>query len=365
VVISDHSAAQTRAVLRGRVDNNGALGGSTCHFEVALKSDPANPFDEPNCEPSLVAGDVSAAVKAEVTGLSADTEYVYRVVAENESGSTTGVPDTEFRTLPTPIGYPLVVTEIGAGAGTVVSLPAGIACGETCMSEFEAGTEVELSASAEPGSEFREWRGDCSGAGPCRVTMEDARDISAFFAHERPLLTLEKSGSGSGSVRGKPFAVNCGAKCGKAEAKLYKGAVVTLVASPTTGSAFAGWSGCDSEPEGKCVVAMNNARSVTVSFSGVAKIILNPRILTLAKAGTGQGIVKSQPAGMACEANCARAEASFAGELPGKSATAVALYAVPSAGSQFMDWINCPVVEGNVCQATMATAKSITAEFDE
>jgi len=42
--------------------------------------------------------------------------------------------------------------------------------------------------------------------------------------------------------------------------------LVTLVAEPTLGSEFGGWEGCGSESEGKCVVSMVSARTVTAKF---------------------------------------------------------------------------------------------------
>ncbi len=65
--------------------------------------------------------------------------------------------------------FKLTVSKTGAGSGTVTSSPAGISCGATCSFEFEEGTEVTLSASAESGSTFSGWSGGgCSGTGTCK-----------------------------------------------------------------------------------------------------------------------------------------------------------------------------------------------------
>jgi hypothetical protein len=48
--------------------------------------------------------------------------------------------------------------------------------------------------------------------------------------------------------------------------KFKAGKVVTIKAAPAPGSAPVEWSGCDSEPEGNCVVAMEGDRKVTATF---------------------------------------------------------------------------------------------------
>ena len=112
--------------------------------------------------------------------------------------------------------FPLTVTLEGTGEGTVTSTPAGINCGSECEAEFEEGEEVELSQSAETGSEFIEWGGACSGSGSCEVTMDEAQEVTATFdlepTPEFPL-SVTKSGTGSGKVTSSPAGIDCGATC--------------------------------------------------------------------------------------------------------------------------------------------------------
>jgi len=96
------SITQTAAVLHGHVDNEGAAGGASCKFVVALQGSPETAIAEPACEPNLVTGSALTAVQANVDELEPNTEYVYRVVAENSGGATTGAPDQKFATLPEP-----------------------------------------------------------------------------------------------------------------------------------------------------------------------------------------------------------------------------------------------------------------------
>jgi ABC-type transport system substrate-binding protein len=77
--------------------------------------------------------------------------------------------------------YTLTVSKDGSGTGTVTSDPAGIDCGPTCAHAFDINTMVTLAATADPGSTFSAWSGDCAGAGSCVVPMDTARSITATF----------------------------------------------------------------------------------------------------------------------------------------------------------------------------------------
>jgi len=75
----------------------------------------------------------------------------------------------------------LTVSKNGTGTGTVTSSPAGINCGSTCSHDFTDGTLVTLTPTADAGSQFASWSGDCAGAGGCTVTMSAARSVTATF----------------------------------------------------------------------------------------------------------------------------------------------------------------------------------------
>jgi alpha-tubulin suppressor-like RCC1 family protein len=80
---------------------------------------------------------------------------------------------------------------------------------------------------------------------------------------QRFVLSVNRAGTGSGSVTSTPSGIDCGATCSAA----YNGdTVVTLTAIPAGGAAFAGWGGCDRVSGTTCTVTMNAARSVTASF---------------------------------------------------------------------------------------------------
>jgi hypothetical protein len=77
----------------------------------------------------------------------------------------------------------LDVTKSGNGAGTVTSMPEGIDCGITCTADFDKGTVVTLTATADPASYFVGWDGaGCSGTDPCVVTLTTAQSVTATFS---------------------------------------------------------------------------------------------------------------------------------------------------------------------------------------
>ena len=86
-------------------------------------------------------------------------------------------------------------------------------------------------------------------------------------------LTLSGTGTGNGSVRSNLAEISCPIAAGRTcSTSLNSGITVTLMATPATGSTFAGWSGaCTGTGTGTCEVIMNQTRSVTVIFrrSGV------------------------------------------------------------------------------------------------
>ncbi len=169
-------------------------------------------------------------------------------------------------------GQILAVVKNGTGSGTVTSSPAGISCGSTCTASFTNGALVTLTPTASADSTFTGWSGACSGTGPCTVTMDQARSVTATFTLQTHTLTVAKTGTGSGTVTSSPAGIDCGATCSHS---YTQGTVVTLTATPATGSTFAGWSG-DCSGTGSCTVTMSQARSVTATFNLVPPVIAVP-----------------------------------------------------------------------------------------
>lgn len=76
----------------------------------------------------------------------------------------------------------LAITKRGDGDGVVSSSPAGINCGAVCSAPFALGTDVTLTANADPGSTFQGFTGDqCILENPCTVDMSRSRNVKAHF----------------------------------------------------------------------------------------------------------------------------------------------------------------------------------------
>ncbi len=237
------------------------------------------------------------------------------------------------------------------------------------MAEFEEDLTIELTATADPGSEFREWTGPCSGAEAlCEVTMSEATEVTARFSHTRPTLTVDKAGGGT--VGSTPKGIYCAMACPQVVAQYYKGTAVVLTAKAPTGVEFAEWEGCNvlaqTALESTCEVTLTSAKAVKATFTPAVKALVNPQTLTVSKAGTGTGTVKA--AGLACQAACASTKVAYYGgviEPKPKTAAAVTLVATPTVGSDPVQWENCEAEPEGKCVVSMSKARSVTARFEE
>ncbi|MDT7041244.1 InlB B-repeat-containing protein [Candidatus Nitronereus thalassa] len=76
--------------------------------------------------------------------------------------------------------HSLTVTK--QGSGVITSFPAGILCKNDCSEPYFPGTKVTLKGIADPGYIFEGWSGLCMGRGPCKVTMDAAKNVTATFS---------------------------------------------------------------------------------------------------------------------------------------------------------------------------------------
>jgi hypothetical protein len=100
------------------------------------------------------------------------------------------------------------------------------------------------------------------------IVMGSTEDQCASMASpdtSRVTLTIERSGTGFGTVSSNPPGISCGTDCSESYAQ---GTVVTLTATPDTGSAFTSWTGYDAVSGNVCSLTMNATRSVTALFAG-------------------------------------------------------------------------------------------------
>jgi phospholipase C len=167
---------------------------------------------------------------------------------------------------------PLTVQSAGTGAGTIKSSLTGINCGFTCNANFPSGTSVKLTATPTSGSKFTGWSGACSGTtAACTLSLKAAASVTATFTSSvAPVqLTVLPAGTGAGTVTSSYSGINCGATC---SASYPSGTAVTLTATASAGSTFAGWSGLCTGL-GACNLTLAASTTVTPTFeTGTANI---------------------------------------------------------------------------------------------
>jgi hypothetical protein len=161
--------------------------------------------------------------------------------------------------------------------GTVSSNPSGIYCGSggnSCSQGYTQNTQVTLYATPDSGYVFGYWTSDCSSCGTnatCQIIMNSNKTCSAVFniSAGQYTLTINKSGSGSGTVTSNLSGINCGSDC----SEVYNAnTTVTLTATPDTGSIFGGWGGdCSScGTNTTCQITMNSNKTCTAVFNTVS-----------------------------------------------------------------------------------------------
>jgi len=170
------------------------------------------------------------------------------------------------------------------GKGTVTSNPGGIDCPKDCSSDYDADTEVALTAKPADGWTFDGWDGCPAGLGyrqsaaaeTCTVFMNQSREVTAHFK-EKPKppstpevpstpeqnFTLTVTIIGSGSVSSSPAGIDCGVDCAES---YVQGTSVTLGPFQNATN-FVSWGG-DCSGGGLCTVTMDGARAVTATFAG-------------------------------------------------------------------------------------------------
>ena len=139
-------------------------------------------------------------------------------------------------------------------------------------------------------------------------------------------LNVFKSGTGNGGVTSDPPGIDCGSTCA---GTFDQGTIVTLTATPSSGSIFTGWSGACSGT-GDCVVTVDNNKSVTAAFNLPGQLGVNisiaPGSLEFGSVNVGQS--SKQTITITNQANST-------GPLIGSVGTLSAPFSVVSGGGAF------------------------------
>lgn len=238
---------------------------------------------------------------------------------------------------------PYRLTVVKSGNGSVMSVPAGITCGDDCFHLYPSGTSVTLTAVPTTGEGFFRWSGCTSAVGNvCTVTVDAAKRVLAVF---KPLLdlTISKVGTGTGTVVSTPAGIHCGLTC---NATYFQDSYVTLRATPASTSRFIGWYGSGAEACGTattCRVQISVARQIAAQFD-----------LVLVVGHNGNGKVISRDEGINCGSDCGQSY---------EQDKLVELTAMPDTGYGIATWSGCTNAQGATCLVRMNASKNVTATF--
>ncbi len=162
-------------------------------------------------------------------------------------------------------------------------------------------------------------------------------------------LTVTPTGDGTGTVTGP--GISCPGDCTEPYAS---GQMVSLTATPGSGSTFnPGWGG-DCTGTTTCELTIDGDKAVTAGFLKEP----NARTLTVSSSGSGAGTVTGP--GINCPGDCT--EVYGDGEM-------VTLVAAPGGGTTYGGWSACPgtvsttTITNDTCTVTMNSDKSATASF--
>jgi len=160
---------------------------------------------------------------------------------------------------------------------------------------------------------------------------------------EELVLTVAPAGTGSGTVASSPAGIAaCGATGGTCSAPFLGGTLITLTATPATGSTLS-WSGCtpSTTTANQCTLTLNGPTTVTATFT------LAPEALTITPPANGT---------ITCNGGACATSYPFG--------TTVMLTAMPSSGFSFVSWSgSCAAQTTNTCSLTMNAAQTAGATF--
>jgi photosystem II stability/assembly factor-like uncharacterized protein len=144
------------------------------------------------------------------------------------------------------------------------------------LGEYDDGTEVQITASANEHWVFAGWQGDQTGSGnPVTVIMDRDKSITALFREREYTLTMETEGSGT--IKEEIVATKT--------ADFPHGTVVRLTAIPDEGWSFIEWQDDLSGSENPTEITIEGESSVTALFE---ENPVNELEITVSNTGMGQ-----------------------------------------------------------------------------
>lgn len=245
--------------------------------------------------------------------------------ASSSANSTVTVTIDENKALTanyTPINYTLTVDAFPTAGGTVSRNPNN--------STYTHNQSVTVTATPSTGYKFTGWSGASSSANSTvTVTMDGNKTLTANF--EALTYTLETC-----------VSQNIGGAVSRSPNKdIYThGEQVTVIATPSTGYTFTGWSGASSSTNATVTITMNDNKTLTAYFQQTLYM------LTTNVSPANGGTVSRSP-----------------NQTTYTAGTSVTVTATPASGYIFKGWTGASLSTNSTITISMDGEKTLTASF--
>lgn len=195
----------------------------------------------------------------------------------------------------------LAVTGAGTGNGTIVGTPAPINCtwrnGSTngqCLAQYPEGTSITLTATAESGSQFVGWNGECTtvNGANCTFTMNANKAPVATFRALTTYRITAGLGNGTGTVTSSPSGMICtvtgAAVSGTCSLTVAAGTNVSFIATGNSGSSWQLWDGVCANATATCALTASQLPSDVPIRVGFDQLVTLQVDIAPTSTGTGQ-----------------------------------------------------------------------------
>jgi hypothetical protein len=200
---------------------------------------------------------------------------------------------------------------------------------------YQDGDVVQLTASSSAHYTFDHWGGAATGNNnPTNVTISGNMAVTASYAPVEYSLSLTST---HGTITKDPD-----------QPTYHYGDVVSLAAFPDPDYAFSSWSGDVASSSNPYILTIHGNTTVTANYE------LKSYTLTIAKTGTGNGTVTSNPSGINCGTDCAETYLA---------ASSITLNAVANTASKFSGWSGGGCSGSGVCLVELHADTTLTADF--
>lgn len=241
----------------------------------------------------------------------------------------------------------------------------GITDPEAGVHSYAEGTVVNVTVVPDASYKFDHWDGACTGSGPCQVTMDADKTVTAVLT-ELPItcyaLTLSHTGQGSDPVATPTNSTGCPA------GRYVEGETIALSgAMPDAGWRIGGWIGTSADGS----TTDTNSLSMPASAHAVSVIYMRPIFLPVclrALAGSehdpGQAIIQEDSSQEdASQADAGQGDASIETPVP-SSEPAVAGGSAPASAPTTAEEDESILVEPTIVATASTTPPAIPVVAD-